>query len=344
MFIAGLRKQSRNYGVSLVAAASRRAVSSKPPPSSVPPVEEAKTPSSSSTAAGSAGSPDKEVPVNTAASTLAAEAETPKTPRQKRQYKKKQAAATGNSTAASNNVTHPQSKYLAFEDFPRIPKELSNASDAYLNQVRLARSFYPLALALVPESTEVKVKAGKAMNGDADSRPYHDFYIPTHHMKAYQFNNEADRLLNELNEYPTFLPMEFSDLNHPPHVEHPLKRSWSKIMPLNPGLHAISNEYLWELVPESKFFKSPPFDAHTDSLNGFQDWEIKMKEKAKQRFAESLKDQQEANKAIKEFNENKSFITPSQSGGRKKLNRKLVKTFRKLQNEGKLGNKDEHDD
>lgn len=250
---------------------------------------------------------------------------------------KKSIRLAGKKKAAKPHAA--SSPFLAFEAFPKPPKAIRNASESMLNQVRLNRAFYPANA----DEIAVPRPAGAAPASTLQPESvvsYHDFGIPSHYLHGAQPNSEADRLLNELNDFLSLLPAEFSDLHQPPHVEHPLKRTWLKLVPLNPRLHQIANEYLWQLVPQGKFFKSPPFDGYTATLDGFGRWEAKMKLQAQLKLQRSLKEQQEADQALKEFSKTNSFlgVVP---GGRKKLNRKLVKTFRKLQTEGKLGKKDD---
>lgn len=251
---------------------------------------------------------------------------------------KKAIRLAGKKKAALTKPCAASSPFLAFEAFPKPPKAIRNASESMLNQVRLNRAFYPA------NADEIGVPRHAAAPSPPLQLPtaqsYHDFGIPSRYLHGAQPNNEADRLLNELNDFLSLLPAEFSDLHQPPHVEHPLKRSWLKLVPLNPRLHQIANEYLWQLVPQGKFFNSPPFDGYTATLDGFRRWEAKMKQQAQLKLQRSLKEQQEADQAIKEFSKTNSFLGPV-PGGRKKLNRKLVKTFRKLQTEGKLGKKDD---
>lgn len=338
MFLVGLRRQGGNSYRLLLA--SSRSLSSKPPPSAVPPVNGEETPATKAkvasnkaktSTANAAGKSDGE-----SKDTEASPAATPRKRLSKKKLQQQQQPIT------------VSSKYISFDDFPKLPKEIRNASDGLLNQVRLNRKFYPSGNDPEAESTgtgsgSVSVSAVESPKLESKNIPYHDFSIPSQHLRGYHPQvMEADRLLNELNDFSAVF--EFSELNQPPHAEHPLKRSWSKMIPINPGLHSISNEYLWELAPQGKIFQSPPFDSHTYTIDGFKDWEEKMKYKAKVEFEKDFNEQAETNQAIKEFNKNKSFISSTTGGGRKKLNRKLVKTFKKLKNEGKLGKKDENDD
>ncbi|CAK7891422.1 hypothetical protein CAAN1_01S03466 [[Candida] anglica] len=253
-----------------------------------------------------------------------------------------QETGTLDSRSPSNRAS-TTSKYISFKDFPRAPAAIRKSSTDSLLGLIDRRAFYSQN---EQEQKDIEKNISEATK-PVEVRPYHSFQIPKQFLKGHR-DDEIERILNEINDYSSsFIPSEFVDLTRPPFAEHPLKRSWSNLMPLNPGLHSISNEYLWEIVPENKLFKSPPFESvqnnkNEDVLFRYKNWEEQKKKEKTKQLQEKLNEQKETDEAVKEFQKNNSFFAVS--GGRKKLNRNLVKKFRKLKQEGKLGKNTEDED
>lgn len=132
-----------------------------------------------------------------------------------------------------------------------------------------------------------------------------------------------------------------------PILEHPLKKSLSGLKTLNPAMNKIKDQFLWDVMPEEKLAFVPPYQA--DNPLGFKQWEkelIAEQEKVKKEQDLILKELQEFEKLM---GDSKSFFGKNQNGSksddvtdsrakgnRRKLNRKLLKKYKKLKDEGKI--------
>lgn len=135
-----------------------------------------------------------------------------------------------------------------------------------------------------------------------------------------------------------------------PILEHPLKKSLSGLKVLNPAMNKIKDQFLWDVMPEEKLAFVPPYQV--DDELGFKQWEqnlIAEREKVKKEQDLIMKELQEFEKLM---GDSKSFFgngtTDSQKndsntsdatgakGSRRKLNRKLLKKYKKLKDEGKI--------
>ncbi|RLV93796.1 hypothetical protein JA1_002236 [Spathaspora sp. JA1] len=109
---------------------------------------------------------------------------------------------------------------------------------------------------------------------------------------------------------------------------HPIKSSLSGMFELNPELNDIDDEYLWENLRMDGF---PPFQK---TPLGFKQWEI---EQVERKRLEKLKSEEHDKKyaKLKAALENpKTFY--KKVGGRTKVDRKLIKQYLKLKQEGKI--------
>ncbi|CCG23538.1 hypothetical protein CORT_0D07050 [Candida orthopsilosis Co 90-125] len=132
-----------------------------------------------------------------------------------------------------------------------------------------------------------------------------------------------------------------------PILEHPLKKSLSGLKTLNPAMNKIKDQFLWDVIPEEKLAFAPPYQV--DNPVGFKKWEqelIAEREKVKKEQDLILKELQEFEKLM---GDSKSFFGKNQNdpksddasdngakGSRRKLNRKLLKKYKKLKDEGKI--------
>ena len=114
--------------------------------------------------------------------------------------------------------------------------------------------------------------------------------------------------------------------------EHPLKRSLSGISKMNPGLNKIKDEYLWNIIPEENMFGVPPYQK--DEPLGFEKWEKNFIEEKEKNRLQKETDQKEYEKFLVDLNASESFV--SSKGTRKKIDRKLLKKYKKLKKDGKL--------
>lgn len=126
--------------------------------------------------------------------------------------------------------------------------------------------------------------------------------------------------------------------------EHTLKKSLLGMINLNPSLDEIDDEYLWKILPKGKLFGLPPFESKI-SPDGFKNWEKEMLERKHKENSARAIDAKEFNDFQSQLTDSKSFY--AKTGARRKLNRKLVKKYKQLKEEGKIPkdmDKDPNDD
>ncbi|KAG7193123.1 uncharacterized protein KQ657_001240 [Scheffersomyces spartinae] len=260
--------------------------------------------------------------------------------------------------------------FIPFSKFPQAPKELFDLSlDELYGRILLdsnksnqdKEGSSTSGLPILP--SEIK----KTKNPDF----YVDFEIPKQYMKsliAEDITGRDKAVVEQLDDFALssvdeedpetqqdnatralkFIKLYYDQDSNSfqPLPEHILKRSLSGMLNLNSGLDDIDDEYLWRLIPSEKSFGVPPFEKE---IHGFKKWESeKVKEsKEKANVAEINR------KEFKEFQvelqkSNNSLFRKSApegaSGGRKKLDRKLMKRYKKLKDEGKLEQKITIDD
>ncbi|CAK9437810.1 uncharacterized protein LODBEIA_P21880 [Lodderomyces beijingensis] len=125
-------------------------------------------------------------------------------------------------------------------------------------------------------------------------------------------------------------------------AEHPLKRTLSGLQMLYPAMHQIHDSFLWQVIPEDKLCGVPPYQ--TDDALGFKQWEQDMINQQEKQKLEKEMVQRELQEFQSLMGDTKSFFYDSESaanGHRRKLNRKLLKRFKKLKQEGKIPEKKE---
>lgn len=118
--------------------------------------------------------------------------------------------------------------------------------------------------------------------------------------------------------------------------EHPMRKSLSGMSKINPTLDIIEDSYLWEILPPKKLFGIPPYQR-SDPL-GFKEWERKLVEKEVKKQLEDEAYKEEYGKMMAEVSDADSFIM-SKRGARKRINRKLLKNYKKLEKDAKLPEK-----
>ncbi|KAI5953138.1 hypothetical protein KGF54_002509 [Candida jiufengensis] len=110
------------------------------------------------------------------------------------------------------------------------------------------------------------------------------------------------------------------------YLQHPIKKSLSGLKILNPGLQNINDNYLWDIIPEDKLVCTPPYQ--TDDPLGFK----KFNENFIQNQTKEASEKDSILKEVQEFEKlmgnSTTFI--QNNGSRRKLNRKLLKNFKKL--------------
>lgn len=119
-----------------------------------------------------------------------------------------------------------------------------------------------------------------------------------------------------------------------PSTEHPIRKTFSGMSKINPALDKISDEYLWSILPTQSMFGVPPYQK--DDPLGFEKWEQKFIEEEEQKRKQEETDEKEYEQFMADLNASESFV--SSKGTRKKVDRKLLKKYKKMKKDGKLPN------
>lgn len=240
-------------------------------------------------------------------------------------------------------------KYMSFDQLPKPSKELQDISLEQFNASLRMEEF---------ESPPLQA------NDELLSDYRHNFKLSSKHLAP-----KNQKLLDKLKVSGSYTPnltllgiYQDTDTMVSGLEDHPLKESITGMCVLNPLLHEIKNKSLWEMFPEDKAFGSPPF-GDKFHFNFFKEWEASKKDKLKEFESKKLAEEKEFQKFCKSLKKSKSFVrkTPTTSrpkviqevsgkpevvetSGRKKLDRSLIKQYRKFRKEqllkGLLNNKE----
>lgn len=224
-----------------------------------------------------------------------------------------------------------KNKYIPFKDFPKAPESiLKQTAEELFSNINMKPVSEP------PQNKDNFI----------------DFSIPDKYLKSkakdeitekdkalveeldnfIRSNDQLEQALSQLNFIKLYYDQD-SNL-YQPLPEHTLKKSLSGMINLNPSLNDIDDEYLWNLIPKDKTFGIPPFEASI-TKDGFKKWEQTQLQKRKS----EMKDEEINNKEFEDFklllHNSKTFFKVN-SNGRRKLDRKLLKRYKKLKQEGKI--------
>lgn len=244
-------------------------------------------------------------------------------------------------------------EYIPFDKFPKVPQSILDQPVEELYK-------------FIDEEPPVNIQdENQMLSPEAikqKKETYVDFAIPDKYLK-YKTKDEItakDRALVE--ELDKFLKLDDDeeiaqsqlkliklyydqDSNtFQPLPEHTLKKSLLGMINLNPSLDEIDDEYLWKILPKGKLFGLPPFESKI-SPDGFKNWEKEMLERKHKENSARAIDAKEFNDFQSQLTDSKSFY--AKTGARRKLNRKLVKKYKQLKEEGKIPkdmDKDPNDD
>lgn len=233
--------------------------------------------------------------------------------------------------SAPPSLTKRKKKYIPFADFPKVPENILKQTDEEL-------------------FSNVNMEPTNNSSGAEDN--FINFRIPDKYLKtkAKDEITEKDKaLVEELDNFlksNDVLEQSQSQLNfiklyydqdtnlYQPLPEHTLKKSLSGMINLNPSLDDIDDEYLWKLIPKDKTFGIPPFEQSI-TKHGFKNWEqIQLKKQEKE-----MKNQEINNKEFEEFKvllHNSKTFFKVHSNGRRKLDRKLLRKYKQLKQQGKI--------
>lgn len=228
-------------------------------------------------------------------------------------------------------INKHKNKYISFKDFPKAPESILKQSAEEL-------------------FSNIDIKPTVQTTGTNDN--FVDFSIPDKYLKS-QIKEEVTEkdkaLVEELDNFLksndqleqaqsqlNFIKLYYDqDTNlYQPLPEHTLKKSLSGMINLNPSLDDIDDEYLWKLIPKDKTFGSPPFEQSL-CKDGFKQWEKVQLQKHKT----EMKEEEINNKEFEDFKQSlhnsKTFFKVN-STGRRKLDRKLLKRYKQLKQQGKV--------
>lgn len=228
-------------------------------------------------------------------------------------------------------INKHKNKYIPFKDFPKAPESILKQSAEEL-------------------FSNINMKPTVQSTGNKGN--FVDFSIPDKYLKSQMKDEVTEKdkaLVEELDNFLksndqleqaqsqlNFIKLYYDqDTNlYQPLPEHTLKKSLSGMINLNPSLNDIDDEYLWKLIPKDKTFGSPPFEQSL-TKDGFKQWE---KEQIQKHKAE-IKEEESNNKEFEDFKQllhnSKTFFKVN-SNGRRKLDRKLLKKYKQLKQQGKI--------
>lgn len=232
-----------------------------------------------------------------------------------------------------------QGKYLPMSELPKPPREIT---DMPLDQ--LYRKVYLRDDPDKPVITPSNVFAYKFEIPEqfvkTKTNQHSSSFEPAHNIVEFRSGADSSSMLQAL--------------------DHPLKESITGMFISNPSMVSIDNDFLWDLYPKGKVFDNAPFGGDP-SFNGFKNWEKAENDKFQEkeaRFESKLNELKEFDQTL---NESKSFYrkptsvaaekktaaatqSSDKTGGRRKLDRGLLKQYRKYKKEGWLRRRQDRDD
>ncbi|KAI5968060.1 uncharacterized protein KGF55_000044 [Candida pseudojiufengensis] len=284
--------------------------------------------------------------------------------------RKKTNESTTNSTQMTSSSNSSSNPYIT--DLPKIPTHQQSKSfeeifkelgqyNIFLNQLKPVNKGINLIIPrefIKPDLNQQLKKQLKAEKSkDLDKK-----------IKSFIINSQTTTEQSEKDKHLIMLGKEISSQMEPDQneiyhtLQHPLKKSLSGLKNLNPALNNINDNYLWDFIPEDKLVCSPPYQL--DDPLGFKKFNenfIIQQNKEKFEKLEILKEIKEFEKLMgnsKSFfnnNNNNNYnnnqyqyqnqnqndqksneFIENHHGSRKKLNRKLLKKYKQLKDEGKI--------
>lgn len=242
--------------------------------------------------------------------------------------------ARGREIADSASKTALQQLFIPIDRFPRAPDHIVNMSAEDL----LAKH---------------RIRFGDQPSQKRAPDTYVDFVIPDRYLKSEQAKQITPRdkeIVAELDDlsiadspekiaqrlsraFKLFYDQETDSYHTLP--EHALRRSLSGMINLNPNMDDIDDEYLWQLFPKGSLFGTPPFEGAESGTHTFRQWEQEMLEKQRRADEKNQSRLQEYNELQMYLNDTKSFFRKPANSTRKKLDRKLLKEYKKMRGKGK---------
>lgn len=253
-------------------------------------------------------------------------------------------AKTQSKKKQEENEDASNSKFLSFDKLPKPPKEILD--------MPLDQFYAKVYMRDLPVRPQI----------DPSNKFLYKFEVPSRFVrhKHHEFpalQEEKSKNNNpEKQQTSSFEPanniLEFKvDYNTNSLVrvpEHPLKESITGMFVSNPLMHNLDNDFLWDMYPRGKAYGNVPFGGDK-SFDGFKNWENKENDKVKQKESQFETKVKEVNEFRETLSESKSFYrkqtnaaptekqeenTTAKAGGRRKLDRGLLKQYRKYKKEG----------
>lgn len=216
------------------------------------------------------------------------------------------------------NIPKLSKTYIPFSKFPKVPEEVEKQAllfDFNYSQLKNKAVDYE-----IPKQFTKSYMQSKLSNKDKA--------LLEQLNKLMNSNDEGEILQSQSNFAKIYYDKDsFVEKGAP---EHPLRGSITGMFNLNPSLADITDEYLWEIVPENKLF-GQVFDLKLNIVGKEQQDAESSTTKASSQRELFIK---EINDFLIKFNKTKSFYHTV--NGRVKLNKKLVKEYKKLNLEQKL--------
>lgn len=206
--------------------------------------------------------------------------------------------------------------YIPVTQFPQAPKELFN---------KPTEELYASINEKLPatESDTIEFEIPKKYSKDYQNSLLNQRDIAMMKQLDIMMNTDDEKLILESQ---IILGNLYSDRdsfsNFTP--EHPLKKTLSGMINLNPHLNDVDDEFLWDLIPPDKLFGSKFFEDE----GTFRDWEKGLLEE-KTKLIDHLKEHEvEISDFLKQFSENKNVVV--KKNRRLKLNKSLIKAYKSL--------------
>lgn len=243
------------------------------------------------------------------------------------------------------------SKYIPISHLPKPPKEMLDMPQDLLYSKIYMRD--------PPEKPEI----------DPPNKYIHKFKVPLRFIH-YAYKDLAPFEQPKEDSYdpnlfePASNTLEIKmDQNMNPLIritDHPLKESITGLFAANHYMHYLDNEYLWSMYPSGKLFGNAPYggDASFDGFKKWEDGETRKIQEKNASFEARVREVEEFTDALNESNSfyrkptqelKKAGDSSAKAGGRRKLDRGLLRKYRKYKKEGLIrknskGDGNDHND
>lgn len=218
--------------------------------------------------------------------------------------------------SSTKNVKGHSSKYLSFDELPKAPQSVIDQFSGKLF-THTPRNIF--------EADEDELKP----------EPFsYDFSMLPHDIIREPLNKaHASEIWHRINGVPSFSQ----------NSEHPMKKSITGMFDLNPKLNEVSDELLWKLCPQGNMYENAPFDGES-GFDSVKIYEAKINKDLFDQFETTQAHAKEIKEFEKDLYSSKSLVrtkttkaakdSTEKSGGRKKLDRALLRKYIKYSEDG----------